>query len=154
VVVIGFVRVEDERALDFEEEVEVDDVVDFDEMLEELLDFEDVTDVEEIGFDEVLEETLLVFDEETEVKEVVGFDAVEELVDLTDELEEVLFELELLVLDLLLDVEADLDVVELVDLALDVLEVTGGVAVHCPVDEGTALTPKPIATIFDPQFAA
>ena len=40
------------------------------------------------------------------------------------------------------------------DRVLDVLELAVGVAVHCPVNEGTASTPEPIATTFDPQLAA
>ncbi len=55
-----------------------------------------------------------------------------------DEMEELIVELEVLVQDWV----------------LDVLEPAVGVAVHCPVNDGTASTPEPIGTTLDPQFAA
>jgi hypothetical protein len=74
------------------------------------------------------------------VDELVGFngEARMTLLVVQDEVEELIFELEVLV----------------AQLVLDVLELALGVAVHCPVNEGTASTPEPIGTTFDPQLAA
>jgi hypothetical protein len=140
-----------EALLDFKDEIVLDEVAGCEEVLE-LLGFEDDLEVEElVDLCGELEVTLLVF--EGEVTLLVFEDEVAELVDLIDEVEELLFEFEVLRIGLLLDVDVVLDEVEL-ELALDVLEVTTGVAVHCPVDEGTALTPEPIGMMFDPQLAA
>ena len=74
------------------------------------------------------------------VDELVGFngEAGTTLLVVKDSVEELLVELEVLVLDWV----------------LDVLELAVGVVVHCPVNEGTASTPEPIGTTFDPQLAA
>jgi hypothetical protein len=133
--VVGFEEVDD-ILLDFDDEVEMDELVDFEEEVDEtLLDFDD--DVEELVVFEELDETLLDFDDEAEL---------EVLVDLVDELD---FELEVLVLIFLLEVVEIFEEVE-----LDVLELTVDVAVHCPVDDGTALTPEPMGMILLPQLAA
>lgn len=77
---------------------------------------------------------------EMDVDELVGFngEAGMTLLVVQDEVEELIIELEVLVLDWV----------------LDVLELAVGVVVHCPVNEGTASTPEPIGTTFDPQLAA
>jgi hypothetical protein len=137
-----------EILLDFDDEdwTEVEAVVGFEKVLEMVLDFDDEREVEVVvGFEEVLEVTLLVFVDETEV---------EELVDLVEELVELVFEVELLVVNFVLDVDVVFDEVMLVDLTLNVLDVAADVAVHCPVDEGTALAPEPIGMTFVPQLAA
>jgi hypothetical protein len=74
------------------------------------------------------------------VDELVGFNMEAEMTLLVvqEEVEELIFELEVLV----------------PEVVLDVLELAVGVAVHCPVNEGTASTPEPIGTTFDPQLAA
>jgi hypothetical protein len=77
---------------------------------------------------------------EAGVDELVGFNGEAEMTLLVvqDEVEEVILELEVLV----------------PEVVLDVLELAVGVVVHCPVNEGTASTPEPIGTTFDPQLAA
>lgn len=74
------------------------------------------------------------------VDELVGFngEAGATLLVVQDEVGELIVELEVLV----------------PDWVLDVLELAVGVAVHCPVNDGTASTPEPIGTTFDPQLAA
>ena len=74
------------------------------------------------------------------VEELVGCsdEGVMTLLVVQDEVEELIVELEVLV----------------PEVVLDVLELAVGVVVHCPVNEGTASTPEPIGTTFDPQLAA
>ncbi len=74
------------------------------------------------------------------VDELVGFnwEAEMTLLVVQDEVEELISELEVLV----------------PEVVLDMLEPAVGVAEHCPVSEGTASTPEPIGTTFDPQLAA
>ena len=165
---VGFVEELDEGLLGLEDETDVNDRQALElelellvlvglGTLEDLVD-EDKTELELLGPLDVLD-----FEDESEVGELVSsLDVVdlnveiadEELRTLLDELEEAGLEEVLVLVVLPPDVVEILEDVELVGLALDVLDVIVGVAVHSPVTEGIALTPEPIGTISVPQLAA
>jgi hypothetical protein len=148
---VSFADELDERLLDLDDETDVDKVEDLKVevlVLVGLVVLEDFVDEDE---------TLVTFELELlrtldELDLVVERDD-EELWALLDELEEVGFEEVLVVLVFTLDVVETLEDVELVDFALDVLDVIIA-EVHSPVLEGTALAPEPIGIMFVPQLAA
>lgn len=164
-VLLGFDEVEEtildveEEGMDLDETSELDVLVGFvEELVGMLLDLDEDSELDVlVGFTEEVEETLLDFDEDSELDVLVDFteELDDTLLDLDDDEEE---EPEIL-LDELVLVNVTFDDVELVGLRLveldeiNVLDVAV-VAVHCPVEEGTASTPDPIGIMFVPQLAA
>jgi hypothetical protein len=172
---VSFADELDERLLDLDDETNVDEVEDLEiealvlvglVVLENLVDEDETLVTFELELLRILD--VLDFEDESGAEELVGLLEVLDVLDLDverddeelwalldelDELEEVGFEEVLVVLVFPLDVVEALEDVELVGLALDVLDVTV-VEVHSPVTEGTALAPEPIGIMFVPQLAA